>query len=492
MKHLTTFKIVTSLLCVSLNAVANKVDLALPNNSHYALLNSIEVARDEGEIDTTTSYAVYLDETVDVEKDDVLVVRAVIEGTHQPLTSGDASVADFRAYLSCDNRRISPYRVKSLKRYYGNHHGSMVASGFCHYTESVPGQINVNLKAKSTRANGLIHFKQQTKMYIDHFRAVNPNVTNLDSYYFATEKKKADIPMEDRTIRNLSDSPSPSTYYDWQTLDMDLSNENWTFINAQGTVDDPNIEIPLSGFSIVSEVEKTTQVDPVVNQLSLATENPTRSQLYRISQYGYGVYKSENYQASNVLNVKIKTRMHGKDDGHQLDVNMQARRFHARLEGLVFRKGVGLGSYFLTKIFLEYPPTDVNVYPNNTPVSVGRDHNGQDLAVTFNGNSGLMRIKLHSTLEYVGTDVRSCYARIVIHKGYTPIGDYIEPSYSTVSGRYLKSPYKNHNLSAEYIFEVDSAGTYQVKPYVYCGNRNNQVPVKVENTGTWTFIEKFE
>ncbi len=532
------------LSALSFCSLAADVDFSFPSQSNYALIDSIEVNMSDVIEDNicdldwdggngkscqlSTTIESYFDEAITVEPDDVLVVRAVVAITHQPDEGSPefSSVARALSYLTCDGVRISAYRSKSIKRQGGNHHGAMVASGFCHYNKTTNGQVNIELKVRSDLDNGLIDFANQTKMYVDRFGKVDPVSSPLDAYYMATTKLKASPPSSlavingaetrgenNLTVHNIDKTrpalnngiltfqdpvhhfvfPLPenkirnsATFYEWQSLPLSgLESDSWVFLNAQASAERPNTGVPLFGLQLVQVKQSSNSLTRSV--LAAATENPTPSELYRLSQNVYGALKTTNTTSS----VDIKTRIYSLETAPNKP-SLDARASQARLEGLVFEKGLRAESMFLKKIYIEYPPADVLVDEHQKVFNIGRDRQGQGLPVVFSEDKGLLRIKSHASLEYTGADVRSCYSRIKVFKDDGLGGEYFR-EFSVPAGRYLKAPYKYHNLTSELIYQVTEAGTYRVEPFVYCSRRDiNDSDVVIENSGTWTLVEKYE
>lgn len=455
---------------------SSNVAINFPNGKNYALYHSTVVKQTSPKtVPVTSNYANYMSYIVGgdlardgyegVKKDDIIIIRAIIEGTHQP-EPGTTSVAEFSTYLTCEDTRISPYRVKSLRRSRGNHHGSMVVSGFCRAKNDSLSGIAVNLKARESLGQGLIHFGSQTKLFIDHYKAVDPVASNLDKFYLPTEIFKAEKPNYNLTFQDPNDIVRP-TLYSWQSKSLQLNSDDIVFVNAQATAENPNAEIPMFGFKLFANN----------TILSTATENPTPNELYRISQYGYGQYHATNNQTIN-----FNTRLYGLETEPYFPT-MLARGAYSRLEGMIFKKGGNVNSRFLKKIHRNYPASDLSIAPNGQQYNLAS--NGDSVELIFQG-PGFIRIKAYAHIKYQHTDVRSCYIRIGSKKNGST------EHLSTVSGRYMKAPYNNHNLSAEMIFEAPEAGTYKVRPFFYCSQRADQTPVILENTGTWYFIEHFE
>ena len=116
----------------------------------------------------TKAYSPYLTyKTTNVEKDDVFVVMAVVEMTHQPQQS-ETSVAQVGTYIDCNNTAASPIVQKSLKRSRGNHHGSVSYNGLCALNPVPAGGATIRLMAKSDLANGIIHRGGQPKRVVNH------------------------------------------------------------------------------------------------------------------------------------------------------------------------------------------------------------------------------------------------------------------------------------------------------------------------------------
>lgn len=443
-------------------SLAGNVDLIFPGGQgfKYALISSDILGLPNGDQNLSTSYESYISHQVSqVRQDDIIIVHALVEGTHQP--DGVASVAEFASYITCDGIRATPHRQKSLKRKGGNHHGSMVMSGFCHVLADSQASVNIDLLAKINVLPGIIHDHAgaQTQLVVNHYRLVQDG-DNLDGFWMPITSFKADNSGPNLIFPNPSDPRS--TKYLFLSVNQDVEAGDLVYLSAHAVAEDPDPGPRMFGFELMADND----------QLAVATENLIPEELYRISQYGLSMWKANADQQKT-----FKTQVYSITPN---GVTLLARRNYSRLEGMVFRKGYETDSMFLTDIERGYMPVDFNVYPN------GAQYNLMSPKVINFDGAGLMRIKAFTDLQNSGTDKKSCYIRIGVSKDSEP------ESYSVVSGRYFKYPYVHHNLSIEWLYPVDSAGSYTVRPYIYCGPNTSSSPITVKIGGSWATVEKFE
>ena len=435
-------------------------------SSKYVLIDVLS-DKTSSSASLSTSYVSEFSRTASVLQDDILIMQSQFSASHD---ATDGSVSNVYAYVACNGLRMSPYQIKSLKRA-GNHHGSVWMSGFCHAVQS--GTIAVDVMAKSTFTGDPVHENDQGYLYVLHYRRLVDLST--EATYWPSSTFSATKPDVDFKVHNPS-CPYPQCC-DVSTISVTPNIDDWIYVTSTAAVDQPIASIPMFGFRV--DVNPVDCADPpAVSQESVSTENPTPSELFRISQHA-----SFMFRASNANPAEIASRVYAKDGDNipPLYDRYNLIASQTELEGIVFHKGTRqTTSWALKDVFRDYPASSLPLYPNLAQVDLMAPR-----TFTFT-KPGLLHVKALATLDYSGSDVRSCFIRIGIKKGAG------SETMSTVAGRYMKSPYRFHDFRSEYLYEVTSAGDYTVRPYIYCSPRTDQTAATILNSGSWTFVDQYE
>ncbi|PCI27964.1 hypothetical protein COB52_04235 [Candidatus Kaiserbacteria bacterium] len=441
---------------------ASKKSASILNKTSYGLISSITVEKKSGQRATNTKYRSYLTRKIKVKKGDYLILHGLVEGTHEP-PPGDLSTSVFYSYLACNGARSSAYRMKTLKRAGGNHHGSFAVSGVCKVKKN--HSLRVDLMARTSRVKGLVHFSKQTQLIINHYRPYLPSssITNLAAAWWPKKTFRAKSSSSSFYFQNRSDPYR--TKYRLLSAKLNVYKGDLIYAYAQGSAEKPNKEIPMFGFEL--------RVDG--KRHSVATENPTPKELFRLTQYGIGMWSAP--RSGSTL---IDSAVYGLESSAVVP-RMLARRSYAALDGIIFSKGYGAKSFGLTGVTRAALSKNTKVHPDKKRVRVAPMQ-----TIKF-AKSGFLRAKSMATFKYLGADVRSCFIRMELKQGSRVL------ERSPVAGRYLKKPYTYSNLSVERIFQIKRPGSYRVESYVYCsGKRKNKTPVEIVAYGSGVVLTRFE
>ena len=426
----------------------------------YALLNS-EVAspRKDDNISTYTYNTVSSIHLRSVRKNDILLLHALVKGTYEPPV-GDETISTFSAYIACDGVVVSPVTKKSMRRYRGNHHGSLSLTGSCRITDEISNPITVALMVKFTRTPGIIH-PYGTTLVVNHYRPIT-STDDLSQFW---------APIDFFSITGHANSDfffqNPAdpygTRYKLLSVEKKFEPEDKVYISAHATADDPDPEIPMFGFELIANSKR----------LSGSSENPIPTELSRISLNALSMWSPASKKT-----IELQTRVYGLQVSSR--PNMRARPHLSRLEGIIFRKNRHPNSMFLTNAFRSKPPRDMPIRLDNSELDILTPK-----TLTF-AQPGIVRIKAHATIKNKGSNVKSCYLRIAVEKNSKQV------ALSAPASRSFKLPYVFHSLHAELVYGIKKPGDYTVRPYLYCASQVNEGPITLIKNGSEVFIDKFE
>lgn len=405
------------------------------------------------------SYAPYLSRTEkDVQKNDLFVITAVVELTHQPPIS-EKTVAHMASYVDCNNKAASPVVQKSLKRYAGNHHGSVNFTGVCHFGSVPASGVTVRLLAKSSLANGVIHGGAQTKLIVNQYRLLTGDQDSLNSFFpVATFSQEGTSRIQTSPKGVLE----PKAY---QSISVPVLVGDLLYLNTQVTSADANPEIPMFGLDLLVGSSR----------LMSATENVVSSELPRVSQTVSAMWRSR-VKGDVVVGTKVTAAESVTSSRLSIIGSL------SKLEGMVLRKGPGQDRKSLKQLLRISPNADLTLTANavNVPISSTR-------SIQFDA-PGILRVKSMANLQYGAADLQKCQTQIQI---VSTAGAGVK-ALSMKNSKFFRSPYTYNSLSSEFIYTVKDPGTYKVDSFVLCESSFTKAPVTVLKNGTSSVIEVYE
>ena len=385
----------------------------------------------------TTTFASYLQYTsADLKVGDVFVVMADVEMSHQS-PSTEKTTATVSAYLTCNGSRASAIMSKSLKRYYGNHHGAMVVSTAC-TAKSAQTPFVINLMAKSDLANGLIHGAQQTQLIVNHYRLLSAVADRTLAY---APKDAASDKSPSMTITRTAVNATEKS--DFQNLPIAVGRGDLVYVSGQATASQPTGAIPMFGYELYVGTSR----------VSYATENLVAGGVPRLGQNLVAMWTAKS--DLNFLNSKvIALRSDGASTGLSLEGSF------SRLLAIVFEKGLSARSLMLKKLVSKVSTQAVSLAPSEANLH-------SPVQVEFK-RAGILHIQSSAAFTSSAYGSSSCQIRLAVTG---PSG----VLRSIPSLRTFQPPYLKGSLSTEFVYEVPAAGVYTIQTLGACSGANATV-----------------
>lgn len=411
----------------------------------------------------TTAYAPYLEyRTQDLKNGDVFVTSSSIEMSHQPTQpiSDPKSTATVSAYISCNGKIVSATANKSLKRYYGNHHGAIALNGVCPYQATTSGSvISIQLMAKSSLPQGLIHGKQQTVLIVNQYRLLK-NITNPSEAYGAVQAVQS-ASSDLTVVRNLQNANEKAIY---QKIEFNFKQLDLVYITAQATASSSTSPAPMFLYELYGNGAR----------LSYATENVVYNGVSQLSQNIMGMLKISD---AGLKKIVTQVNAYRSDDGTR---SLKFSGANSQLSALVFRKGLDLSSLYLNKVDLSFSSATKSLIESQEVQLTA------PVKLSFK-KPELLHLQAFSSVNISGLQTMAqCQMQIVLKSSR---GTEIKRSVPSV--RSFVSPFDNFTLNSEALVNVES-GDYSVTPVVKCsGISRAQSAAVVPASGASLLIQAY-